>query len=113
MLCSIIDDVVESQADMMVVGTFHSCADLLANASRIRADVAVIGMGNGIGSPVFDDVLFALGRARCLAIPDDGKESFLYELRPHRAPAGALSLDELVSVIRGELPLDVPQAKST
>ncbi len=102
MLDSLIADVVRSQADMLMVGSFVTCSELLAGPPRIPVDVAVVGLERGALSPVFDDMMHELGRVRCLTVTDDGKEAFLY--------AGALSLDDLLAVIRGKLPLPVPQS---
>jgi len=102
MLNWLIADAVQSQADMLVVGSFLTCSELLASPPRIPVDVAVVGLERGALSPAFDDVMHALGRVRCLTITDDGKEAFLY--------AGALSLDDLLAVIRGKIPLPVPQS---
>jgi hypothetical protein len=100
MLDSLIADVVRSQADMLVVGSFVTCSEFLADPPRSPVDAAVVGLGRGALAPAFDDVMRALGRVRCLTVSDDGKEAFLY--------AGALSLDDLLAVIRGKLPLPVP-----
>jgi CBS domain-containing protein len=108
MLRAIIGDAIQAQADMTVVGSYGTCAELAAAASSVSADVAVMGMSRHPLSPACDDAMFALHNTRCLAITDDGRDSYLYELRPHREPVGALSMGDLLSVIRGRDPRRSP-----
>ena len=104
MLRTIISDAIQAQADMTVVGSYVSCGELAAAASTVQADVAVMGLSRDPLTPVCENTMFALHNARCLAISSDGRDSYLYELRPHRESVGALSMADLLSVIRGHNP---------
>lgn len=72
---SLRDVVDQDEADFVIVGT-----DTASKTVR-----SVVGAGCGI---------------RALEVHSDGKESVLYELRPHRVSLGEISPDTLVQAIR-------------
>jgi DNA-binding NarL/FixJ family response regulator len=99
MLREIVKNVIRLQADMVVLGEFPPSTDIVAVVDRTDADFIVTDMRTAAWEQVVR-LLEANPRVRVLGIADDGLQSYLYELRPHRVPLGEVSPQTLVDAIR-------------
>lgn len=99
-LCDIIDAVLAGEADVEVVARGGSVQDLRGLVGRHRVDVAIIGLDRDALSDVGRELFAEDPFVRVLGVVDQGKHTFLYELRPHCVPLSALSPEALVSVVR-------------
>ena len=100
MLSDIIGTVLESAGDIRVVGAAYTPAQLQELTRRLRPDVVIIGLD----TPVFPEYGWELYATdpflRVLGVVGEGRQTFIYELRPHQSPLGELSPDELIAVVR-------------
>lgn len=94
MLSEIVRCAIEEQADMEVVGSTGQARRAI---DLTRVDVVVTG---------YDDQRTAVRMlrdcpgVRVFALAGHGRESLLYELRPHRVTLGEVSPGELIAHIR-------------
>lgn len=100
MLTDIITGLVESQADMVVVGVAEAGADLVSALDDTRPDVVILGLEDAQAAPVSAQALKGRPDLRVIGVSADGRRSSLYELRPCRVPLGELSAQGLVDAIR-------------
>jgi DNA-binding NarL/FixJ family response regulator len=108
MLREIIREVVSPESDMEVAGEFSGTTDLLEAVERTRADFVITGTEDadvaGVGR-----LLRMRPRLKVLAVAADGRQTYLYELRPQKVHLGEVSpqnlLDAIRSAARGE-PVD-------
>src|SRR5262245_30100970 len=96
MLQGIIIRSLEKQSDFRIT-SIVSGGDWVDAASRIAPNV-VITTSNATESAA--DFLFSNARTKVIAIKQDGRRAFLFELAPERLPLGELNPDDLVSTIR-------------
>jgi hypothetical protein len=96
MLHEIIRTTLEEQPDMEVVDTTGSASDI----DTTNIDVVISGHG-GLLAP---RVLRQRAGIRVFALSASGKESLLFELRPHRIALGEVSPAQVVAAIRGWRP---------
>jgi hypothetical protein len=73
--------------------------DLLAAVAQTKGKIAVVG-GTSLTEEEIAAVLRSHPDARVLELVDDGRETFLYELRPHRIRLGQVSPRSLVHWLR-------------
>lgn len=99
-LSDIIGTVLESAGDIRVVGEAVNHAELLELTRSLRPDVVIMGLDES-GLPGFGWDLYAGDPLlRVLGVMGEGRQTFVYELRPHRTPLGELSPQELVAAVR-------------
>jgi DNA-binding NarL/FixJ family response regulator len=100
MLSDIVAEVVASEPDFTVIARMAAADDVGAAARRLRADVVMVrhaGDGHDID---YSTLAIAHRPIKVIALAEDGREGFLYELRPHRVPLGEISARGLVAAIR-------------
>jgi hypothetical protein len=101
MFLDIINSIVASQADIDVVRTGRSQAELLDAGGMGDADVVILANDSGAdGATKYNDLLYSRGRLKVIEITGDGRHGSLYELRPHRVPLGEMSPFALLDAIR-------------
>jgi hypothetical protein len=89
MLRDIVESVVTRESDLEVV-----------DSGTHEADVTIVGLARAEDAQRYASLLYARPRHRVLALVADGREAYLYELRPHLAPLGAIAPDGLLAAIR-------------
>lgn len=98
LLREIVRDAIVREPDLDLVGE-HDTADVRAAVERDDPDFIIVGEDAAVAQEVRS--LVGAGRGlRALEVQSDGKESVLYELRPHRISLGEISADTLVRAIR-------------
>jgi DNA-binding NarL/FixJ family response regulator len=100
MLRDIVKTIVSDQPDMEVVGELGLDDDLSNAAVETGADFVITSFEETGLHPSCTRLLDARSRVKVLAIGGDGRQAFLYELRPRRYAVGELSPDVLAAVIR-------------
>jgi len=93
----IIRDAIAREPDLDVVAE-REAAGLSEAVEREEPDFVIVGPG--AGSQTVRAVVGAGSGIRALEVHSDGKESVLYELRPHRVSLGEISPEMLVQTIR-------------
>lgn len=99
-LSDIIGTVFESAGDIHMVGHATSRAELLELAQQLHPDVVILGMADSVPTALSWDLYASDPLLRVLGVVGDGRQTFVYELRPHRTPLGELSPDALVAAVR-------------
>lgn len=99
-LNDIIGNVLESAGDIHVIAQAASQADLLDMARRLHPDVIIMGVDD-VGLPRFGwDLYVSDPHLRVLGVVGEGRQTFVYELRPHQTALGELSPEGLVDAVR-------------
>jgi hypothetical protein len=98
LLREIVRDVIAHEPDLEIVAE-HEVADVETAVERDHADFVIVGPDAASDERVCALVGAGLG-VRALEVHSDGKESVLYELRPHRVSLGEISADTLLHTIR-------------
>jgi DNA-binding NarL/FixJ family response regulator len=98
-LREIIEQAVADEPDMEIVEIEGSGVPLRQAVATARADFVIAGADYDFGEVA--RVLDERPRLRILAVAGDGREAFLYELRPTRTPLGEVSPQTIVDAIRG------------
>ena len=99
LLREIVRDAVEREADLELVRELDDAPDVTDALERDRADFVIVGSDAAATGSVASLVAAQQGM-RALELRADGRESVLYELRPHRVPLGEISAEALVRTIR-------------
>jgi hypothetical protein len=99
MLREIIERAVADEPDMVLVEADAPELPLHEAVESAGADFVIAGSDYDFGEVA--QVLDERPRLRVLAVAGDGREAFLYELRPTRTPLGQVSPRTIVDAIRG------------
>lgn len=99
MLREIIREVVSPQPDMEVAGEFAAAHSLLEAVERTQADFVITGTGDAELADV-GRVLREWPRLKVLAVAADGRQTYLYELRPQKVHLGEVSPQNLLDALR-------------
>jgi chemotaxis response regulator CheB len=98
LLREIIREALVPEPDLEVVAEHEGPVDLRTAVERDAADFVIVG------ADAADDSVQSLVAAnqgvRAIEVRSDGRESVLYELRPHRVSLGEISSETLVRTIR-------------
>jgi hypothetical protein len=97
LLRDIVRDAVSRQPDLDLVAE-HDAGGLSEWVAIDEPDFVIVG--TAAASETVRSVVGAGCGIRALEVRSDGKESVLYELRPHRVPLGEISPETLVRTIR-------------
>lgn len=100
LLNDIIDAVLTSAADIRLIGRAANHAELLELARQLHPDVVITGLDVS-GSPGLGWELFIHNPLlRVLGVVGEGRQTFVYELRPHQTALGELSPETLIAAVR-------------
>jgi len=104
MLGEIVRKVLGTAADLEIVDTVASLEELGSALAVHAADVVIAGVSRPDGRGKFDALLRAHPAVRVFSLESDGRETVLYELRPHSVALGNVSPEALVAAIRATAP---------
>ena len=104
MMHDIVLGILDSQPDIAVSSEQGDALQLQAIAQRQDADVVILEQRGRAGSAAYLGILAERPQLKVLTITDDGRETFLYELRPHEVALGQLSEAGLLEAVRGMSP---------
>lgn len=99
LLRGIVRSVLADHRDMRVVREVEDERAVVSAVSETRANFVIWGIDGDVGQTA-GELFERFPRVRVIAIERDGRESFLYELRPSKSDLGQLSGDLLVDAIR-------------
>ena len=99
MMSEIVTDILRSQPDIDV--TDDNRDDLVAVARERDPDVVILEHPERPGVTAVEPMLAARPNLKVLAITNQGRTSFLYELRPYELALGQLSPAALIDAVRG------------
>src|SRR5205823_1611243 len=98
LLREIVRGTIVREPDLQIVAE-HDVVDVGEAVARDAPDFVIVGSDGADEERVRELVSSAPG-VRALQVHSDGKESVLYELRPHRVSLGEISSDTLLRAIR-------------
>jgi hypothetical protein len=98
-LHDVIRGIVEVQRDMAVVGDLDRADNLVRTIAETDAAFVIWGVGDDV-SDFYPDVLHQWPGVKVLAVQGEGRQGFLWEMRPTRAPLGELSPGRLIAALR-------------
>jgi DNA-binding NarL/FixJ family response regulator len=99
LLRDILREALSREPDLEVVGEHEAGIDVRAAVEGARADFVILGTDAAAADGV-REVVGPDRRVRALEVAGDGRQSVLYELRPHREPLGEISPETLLRTIR-------------
>ncbi len=99
MLGQIVTEILREQPDMELVDEVPDAA-LSQAVDRTGAQFVLVGVDDGCEAERLRPMLDRHPRLKVLAVEDDGRRGFLYELRPRRRPLGEMSPPRLVEALR-------------
>jgi hypothetical protein len=113
MLREIMRELVSHERDLEIVGEFGD-QDAALQVIDGRGAAVLITSLNQSAHLGIANLLSKAPHLRVLAVSGDGRESFLYELRPDERPVGELSRQTFLAAVRGQ-PVDssVPDVSNT
>ena len=104
MLQDIVEERLRAQPDMQIVGTLDAsgatASALSSTLDEHGADIVILGLHDETIARSYEPLLFDHCRLRLLAIVGNGRDAFIYELKPNRTPIPEVSAEELLDVIR-------------
>jgi chemotaxis response regulator CheB len=98
LLREIIREALVPEPDLEVVAEHEGPVDLRNAVERDGADLVILGADASADS--VESLIKANSGVRAIEVRSDGRESVLYELRPHRVSLGEISSETLVRTIR-------------
>ena len=99
LLREIVREALSDEPDLDVVREHEGSVDVVEAARASGADFVIVGSDAAAGEAVRSLVAPTRG-VRALEVRSDGRESVLYELRPHRVSLGEISSETLLRTIR-------------
>ena len=99
-LSEIVRDIVVGDPGLDLAGEVTGAQDVADTVERTRAD-AVVWLVERMVPAAATELLHRHPGLRLVTVEADGREGFLWELRPHLRELGALSPDLLVGALRG------------
>jgi hypothetical protein len=103
LLRELLASIVETDPGVELAGDFDDCVDVVHTAIALEADFVVCD-AQAASFEGAAELLRALPRAKLLTVLADGRQSFLYELRPHSIPLGEACPQTLLEAIHGVVP---------
>jgi hypothetical protein len=98
-LHDVIRGVVEGHTDLKVVADISGRDGVARTVAETDAHF-VIWQADGEFGDSFPDLVEQMPRLKVLAVENEGRRSFLWEMRPTRARLGELSPDRLICALR-------------
>jgi hypothetical protein len=99
LLRGIVRGVLSIHRDMHVVREVEDERTVISAVGETSANFVIWGIDGGF-TPAFCELFDHFPHVRVIAIEGDGRDSFLYELKPIKSELGQLSGDRLVDAIR-------------
>ena len=99
-LCDVLSDVINDQADMAVLSDCVDVDALLAEIHSRQPDVIVVGLAGAKLAAMCERVLRQTPGLRIVAVEDEGRSASLVELRPTRTPVSEPSVEGFLDLIR-------------
>jgi DNA-binding NarL/FixJ family response regulator len=103
LLSDVVKAIVLEQPDMEVAGEVGSLDEMLVLATRIPADVVLMGPTELEMAGLVLQLLHEEPLLKVLGLVDGGRRAYLYELRPQREVLEQVSIEELLKAIRSLL----------
>jgi len=100
MLREIVSESLGDARDVTFAGAYATAEDVEPALERLDGGRYVVIGTNGLGEPTIKRLVGHHPQAKLLVLTQDGRETFLYELRPHRKSLGALSPQKIAAAVR-------------
>jgi len=99
MLSQIIKGILD-EPDIRVRASVPLSQSIISKAATTDAEVVILADENRSMPGAVHEILSELPRTKVLTIRDDGRETFLYELRPLQTRLGQVSATTLLEAVR-------------
>ncbi len=99
LLGEIVTAVLAKEPNINVIGEAESVGELVELCVRAQPDLVVFGSVNADVEEIGRRVLQQSPRAKVVALAENGRNTFVFELRPHKVEIGELSAEELAQVV--------------
>lgn len=100
LLREIVRDTLAREPDLDVVAEHDPDVDVRSAVGETDVDFVIVGAEATTARMGVASVVGAQRGIRAIEVQSDGKESVLYELRPHRVSLGEMSPETLLRTIR-------------
>jgi hypothetical protein len=100
MLNSILVEDLSRQPGLSVRSVRADQCSLAEFVSQRQLDVLIVGSWNKTHRKTIEEVLQANPKLMILAVEDDGRETFLWQMVPDSRPLGQVSLIDIAATIR-------------
>lgn len=104
MLRELIQATIAAHPELEVVGTLDAADSLSEAIEEAQADVVIVG-AEVVEPAEVAEALRLRPAVKVLRVSADGRESSLWELRPHEERLGEVAPEHLLAAIRGALPV--------
>ena len=99
LLGEIVTTVLAKEQGISVIGEAESADELLDLCARAQPDLVVLGSIEIDAEEIGRQLLRRSPNAKVVALSENGRKTFVFELRPHKVEIGELSAKELVQVV--------------
>ena len=100
MMHDIILELLTRESDFQVAAPADKTSSLLDASKKYRPDVIVTSFGEDRANITYRDLFLECPRVKVLDVRSDGRNGYLYQLRPERKRLGEVSPESLVTAIR-------------
>ena len=100
MLADVLKGIVQADDQIEIVAELTDASDLIEVSGRANADLVIVNLRDGELPEACGALLAARPGMRVLGLAGDGRDGFLWELRPHRMALGELTPSMLLPAIR-------------
>ncbi len=100
MMRDIILQVLERESDLQVAVPAEKTSTLLDASKKYMPDIIVTSLGEDGADTTYRNLLLECPRVKVLDVRSDGRNGYLYALRPERKLLGEISPESLVIAIR-------------
>jgi DNA-binding NarL/FixJ family response regulator len=99
-LDGIVETVLQSAGDIEVLARARTRAELIELLRTKHPDVVILGLESTSAADIGWELYVGDPMLRVIGIVADGRQAFVYELRPQRTALGELSPRDLVTIVR-------------
>jgi hypothetical protein len=100
MLREIVQDSLAQLGGVSFAGSYATAAEVVPAIDRLAGQRYVLIGTNGLAAETIRELLCRHPRAKLLVLEDDGRDTVVYELRPHRQALGTISPQTLAAAVR-------------
>ncbi len=100
MLRELVSESLGGDRDVSFAGSYATPDDVERALERLDGSRYVLIGTNGLAERTIKQLVGRHPQAKLLVLTQDGRQTFLYELRPHRKSLGAVSPQKIAAAVR-------------
>jgi hypothetical protein len=101
LLTDIVTEVLSRRVDFELLADLATRDRLAEQLAALGPDIVIVGLFDGEIDEIGALILKTVPAARVLVITSDGRNAFMYEMRPHRSALPDFSLESMVAACVG------------